>query len=94
MPSVPKFGDRACLVGGIKVYRQLDVHHIGHTVCHIAVAAEIKINLQRITDHDHQSAEGIQLRNVVIAYRYYLGQRICNQYFFGKSQGKSIQSAA
>ena len=91
MPSVPEVCDRNSLVGRIEVDRQIQVQHPGDTKRHITVARKVEIDLQGIAQHHEDRTEGIQLRNIGIAYRNNLGKGIGDQYLFRKTKGKSIQ---
>ena len=48
VPAVPKFRNGQCFVGGIKINGQIDVHHGTDADGHIAVSAEVKINLDGV----------------------------------------------
>ena len=52
MPALPKLFDGAGFIGGIEIYRKLDMKHVAQPHSHIAVPAEIKINLERIGEDD------------------------------------------
>ena len=92
MPSVPEVCDRNSLIGRIEVDRQIQVQHPGDTKRHITVARKVEIDLQGIAQHHEDRTEGIQLRNIGIAYRNNLGKGIGDQYLFRKTKGKGIQS--
>ena len=83
MPSVPEIRNGNCFVRGIKVNRKVYIKHQSDSVCHIAISAEIKINLERKADCQKPAACNGQ----VAAY-----QLVCNdsagvgkQYLFGKT---------
>ena len=49
MPAIPEFRNGNCFVGGVKIDRQIDVHHFAKADSHIAITAEVKINLNGIS---------------------------------------------
>lgn len=57
MPSVPKFNDTLRFVGGEKVDRNLNIEHTADTARHIAIAAEVEVELKGV-EQDHQ--EGLE----------------------------------
>jgi len=68
MPSVPKLSDGRRLIWRIKIDRQLYIKHETDTVCHVAISAEIKINLQGITYHNQHSTDIVEQIYIGIAY--------------------------
>ena len=58
MPAFPEIPDGQRLVGGIEVHGQIDVQHSGKAQCHIAVAAEIEIDLEGVGQHHKKQFQG------------------------------------
>ncbi len=59
MPSVPEFGDGQRFIGRVKVLRQRDIEHAADADRHVAVAAEIKIELEGIAQGYQKSFQRI-----------------------------------
>ena len=57
MPPPPKLGDTCALIRLIEIYSQPITEQQCHSDCHIAVAAEVAVNLHGITIHSHQVFE-------------------------------------
>ena len=83
MPSVPEIGNGFGFVGRIKVERKLHAQHIADSVSHIAVAAEVKINLQGIGNHDKKRAGRVQIGNIRISHIDDSGKVIRQKHLFG-----------
>ena len=92
MPSVPEVRNGNSLIGRIKIHRKPDPYHSSDPLCHIAVSAEIKVDLQRIADHHNYRICAAKLRHIRIACIYKLCQIVCKQDLFGKAQRKAIKS--
>ena len=59
MPPLPEIYYVYRFIGRVKVYRKPDSKHTCKSYRHIAVSAEIKIQLQRIEKNRKQSLRGI-----------------------------------
>ena len=62
MPSAPEFPDASGNIGIIKVLLKVEAKHLSEADGHIAVAAEIKVNLQHIGDGSIQAATRVKPR--------------------------------
>lgn len=88
MPSVPEVRNGNSLIGRIKIHRKPDPYHSSDPLCHIAVSAEIKVDLQRIADHHNYRICAAKLRHISIACIYNLCQIVCKQDLLARPREK------
>ena len=82
MPAFPKFNDVGRLVGRIEVHRQLHAKHMSNAPPHIAIAAEIEVQLQRIKQHHQPGIRAGQPCHIAIACIHRLAEGISKQHLF------------
>ena len=58
VPTAPKFLYRFGNVGIVEVFNEIEAHHMAQTDRHIGVAAEVKIDLQRVGDRAQPAGGG------------------------------------
>ena len=80
MPAFPKFNDIGCLIRGIEVHRQLHAKHMRNAPPHIAIAAEIEVQLQRIKQHHQPGIRTGQPCHIAIACIHSLAKGIRKQH--------------
>lgn len=88
MPSAPKIADRHRLIRRIEIVRQLHAKHLSDADRHIAITAEIKIELEHIRKRRERERYGIQPANVGETKIRRLCQQVGKQYLFGQSEHK------
>src|SRR5699024_7295269 len=93
MPSSPKLLNIGRNIGITEVFQKTEPKHMPQADCHIAVAAEIEINLQHISNGCNPCGKNVQFSGTSSK------QRICcnchgvrNQDFFGKTYDKSYET--
>ena len=93
MPAAPEIHHGKRFVGRVKVHGDLNIKHIPQSGCHIAVTAEIKVDLEGIGKHHqdpfHRCDPG---RYVSVPPGNSLAERIRYDNFFYKSRGKHIDA--
>ena len=82
MPAFPKFNDVGRLVGRIEVHRQFHAKHMSNAPPHIAIAAEIEVQLQRIKQHYQPGIRAGQPCHISIACIHRLAEGIRKQHRF------------
>ena len=92
MPSLPQFFYGACFVGGIKVYRKLNIKHFSKPHCHITVTAEIKVDLKSVGQNDKKGRGSVQKGSLFKSVINRKSQNICQKYLFSKANGKKGKS--
>ncbi len=94
MPIPPEYGNVFSFIRRIEVLRNVYVEHFPQTYCHIAVAAEIKIQLQRIREHNYKAAQAVNNRHGIgKAHGDRITHAVRNKNFFAKPHRKNIYSA-
>ena len=88
MPAPPELYDISRLVRRIKIEGQFKAKTSRSSHRHIAVAAEVKIKLQRIGKHDDQRIPRMQRGKIGISIVRRLAKRIRDQHLLCKSQSK------
>lgn len=93
MPAAPEFFDGEGGVRMLKVFFEVEAKHPSQADCHIAVPAEIKINLHSICDCPNPCAYDVQgiktlLENLVCGCCH----GICKEYFFCQAADKASQT--
>ena len=92
MPAFPEIPDGQRLVGGIEVHGQIDVQHPGKAQRHIAVAAEIKINLEGVGKHHENQLQGACLLHGQEHRRG--GKGICQHSLLEQAEGELLYPGA
>ena len=92
VPSVPEFGDGQCLVGGVKIQGQVDVKHFSDTDGHVAVAAEVEVDLDGICQHDEKGSDAGELIDGSKAIGHQVAEIIGEQALFRQPKGKEIDT--
>ena len=92
MPSVPEFQYRSGFIGRIEIDRKNDIEQRRNPRSHIAVTAEIKIELQCIGNNNEQYVHGCQNFHTAKAKCYHIAQCVCNNHFFKQTHCKKMQS--
>ena len=59
MPAVPEFSNGEGFIGRVKIDRQINIHHLPDANGHIAIAAEIKINLNGVGQTGKEGIGGV-----------------------------------
>ena len=86
MPSFPEILNRFCLIGRTEIFRYGNPEHFPDANRHIRIAAEIKIQLQRIKTGDSNPGKTVQRRYIFIAIVYRKRQGIRKQHLFSQSK--------
>ena len=92
MPSAPEFLDRGRVKRRIEIFCDLQTDHFAQTDRHIAIAAEIKVQLRQIPDRQKQCRNAVQHRNIAVSIVDRLCQRIRQQHFFGETEHEKLDS--
>ncbi len=88
MPSFPEIHNVDCLIGRIEVNRNLNAKHLADAPGHIAVTAEIKVQLQGIKNNHQYRIYSPQKRYVIVTIVCPGAKSIRQQHLLGKSQNK------
>lgn len=79
MPALPEFLYGTRLIRRTEVYRKRNVEHISKPHSHIAVAAEVEIDLEGIGQDDQKGGRGVQeiglCKAEIGGKRQYIGQQ-------------------
>ena len=89
MPSLPQILHGTRFIGRIEINRQLDIEHFSQTDCHIAVTAEIKINLKGISQYHQKRGGGVQKGSLLETVIYGKRKHICKQHLFSQTDCKN-----
>ena len=92
MPAFPEIPDGQRLVGGIEVHGQIDVQHSGKSQRHIAVAAEIEIDLEGVGQHHKKQFQGACLLHGQEHRRG--GKGICQHGLLEQAEGELLHPGA
>ena len=92
VPALPEFRNGQGAVGLVKVGGKFKIHHFSQSHCHVAVAAEVEINLEGVGQHDQSRADRAQSGNVREAPVRHLAEAVGNQHLLGKAQRKQEQA--
>ena len=65
MPPAPEIRNAGCLVGVVKVFREVEAQHLAQADGHIGVAGEIEINLEGVCQNADPGSAGGKLSQVV-----------------------------
>ena len=93
MPAAPELGDRGRAVGRVEVLREGESQHQAQADGHVAVAAEIEVNLERVSQ---QPDPGVQA-TAATSIKDQVGQqaaRIGQQDLLGQSEDEQCRSAS
>ena len=82
MPALPKLGDRAGTVGRIEVTGQIDAKHFCSARRDVAVAGEVKVELEGIGQHGHEGGRAGQAVYIVPSDIDRASQGVSQQYLF------------
>ena len=88
VPSLPEISDRDRLVGRVKIHRQIDAEHGRYADGHIAVAAEVKIDLERVEQHKQHAIHGGGGLQVCVDPRHTFGEGIRDEDFLDESEAE------
>ena len=96
MPSAPEFLDTACDKRIIEVFLEIKAEDTAEPDRHVAVAREVKEDLQRIADRadpggSHADIAGCKFIEHGICHKTHL---VCDQYLFGETEDKPAHAAA
>ena len=92
MPALPEFADVRRSVRGIEVDGELNIEHFADAHCHVAVAAEIEIQLERIREENEPGRDGVHVvghREAVIGGN---SQNIREQNLLGKPDHEELNA--
>ena len=92
MPSFPEINDVNGLVRRIEVDRDLDSKHPADPPGHVAVSAEIKIQLQRIAQNDHHRIRPAKRRQAGIAEIHTRPESVRQQHLFCQTDDKKAKT--
>jgi len=93
VPALPELLDRGGLVGGVEVDRQRDVDHFGHARRHVAVAAEIKIDLEGVAEHDEEEITRRRGVEVGKAPSHAAHKGVGQDQLFEQAEGEELEAA-
>lgn len=91
MPPSPEYRNRSGYIRIVEIFFKVESEHLSQSNCHIRIAAEVKINLQRIGDGCQPCQGHVHLihgENTVAD----LPHRIGNEKFFPKTADKTADS--
>ena len=86
MPPLPEIHDIDSLIRRIEVNGDFNTEHPPDSPCHIAVTAEIKIELERISEDDHKCIRLSEKRHVRITIIHACAERIRQNHLFEQPQ--------
>lgn len=92
MPSLPQILYGTRFIGRIEINRQLDIEHFSQTDCHIAVTAEIKVNLEGIGEDNQQGGWAVKEIGLLKAEIGKQCQHVGEQHLFPKPKYEQGQS--
>ena len=93
VPSAPEFPDASGDIGIIKVLLKVEAKHLSEADGHIAVAAEIKVNLQHIGDGSDPGCRRVKPRDIRCKKRVcHEADGVGNQHLFGETGNKTADS--
>ena len=90
MPSFPEFDDGARFVGRVKVLWQCDIEQAADANRHIAVSAEIEVELECKSEGNDKCFQTIQGRQGGKAIIDSSSEGIGKDYFFEQAKGKDV----
>ena len=92
VPALPELRNGHRAVRLIKVGGKFKIHHFSQSQRHVAVAAEIEIDLEGIGQHDQRGADRAQPGDVAEAPVRHFSEGVGNQHLLGKAQRKQKQA--
>ena len=93
MPSLPEFLDAAGAVGRVEIDRQFYIEHPAETDRHIGIAAEIKVQFERISQYHRHGGNTVQRKSLCKPVVGHKGEGIRQQHLLGKSEDKKVDTA-
>ena len=92
VPALPKAPDGQRLVGHIKVLRQGNPQHLSNAPGHVRVAAEIKVELQRVAQRHRQGRGAVEGRQIGPAPVRAAAKSLCHNDLLPNPQGEQPQA--
>ena len=92
VPALPEFHRRQRFVGRIKIKGQFQVEHPGNSHGHVTVTAEIKIQLEGVSQHDQKRVCGAEYLHLGIPPVYRPRKKLSQDDLLKQSHGQYHQS--
>ena len=93
MPALPKLRDTCRSEGVVKVFGQTEPKHPTQAQCHVAVAAEIKVNLHNEADYANPRLSSGEFRRILSKIgRDHDAYLVGNQHLLAQPDHQQIES--
>ena len=92
MPAPPEIAGAGGFVGAVEILRQLDAEKASQADGHVAIAAEVEIDLQREAEEGEPGGHHAHMDGVADERMDEGGDAVADQNFFGEADGEEIDA--